>query len=56
MTREHHISFIAAVSDYGMNLVKLYPEGSADARFKVDRVRKIYYYCNKHGLFEKKIK
>lgn len=52
MTKEHYISFIAAVSDQGVQLVKLYPEGNAQARFKISRVRKLYAYCNRHGLFE----
>ena len=51
MTKTHTISFIAAVSDQGMQFVKLYPEGSAEARFKINRVRWIYAYCNHHGLF-----
>ena len=51
MTKEHHISFLAAVSDFGVQFVKLYPEGNAEARFKIDRVRRIYAYCNRHGLF-----
>ena len=52
MTKEHYISFIAAVSDQGVQLVKLYPEGNAEARLKISRVRKLYAYCNRHGLFE----
>ena len=52
MTKEHYISFIAAISDNGVQLVKLYPEGNAGARFKISRVRKLYAYCNRHGLFE----
>lgn len=52
MSKEHYISFIAAVSDQGVQLVKLYPEGDAQARFKINRVRKLYAYCNRHGLFE----
>lgn len=51
MTKEHYISFFAAVSDHGVQLVKLYPEGSAEARFRIDRVRAVYAYCNRHGLF-----
>ena len=54
MTREHYISFLAAVSDHGIQLVKLYPEGEAEARFRIDRVQKIYAYCNRHGLFQAK--
>ena len=51
MTKEHFISFLAAVSDQGIQFVKLYPEGNAEARFKIDRVREIYAFCNRHGLF-----
>ena len=51
MTRDHHISFLAAVSDQGMQFVKLYPEGGAEARFRMERVRYLYAYCNHHGLF-----
>mgnify|MGYP003303980427 CR=1 FL=1 len=52
MTKQHYISFIAAVSDNNIDIVKLYPEGEAEARFKIRRTKKFYYYCNKHGLFE----
>ena len=51
MTREHHISFLAAVSDMGVQLVRLYPEGNAEARFKKNRIRAFYAYCNRHGLY-----
>lgn len=32
-------------------LAKLYPEGSAEARFKIRGVRRILFYCNRDGLF-----
>ena len=51
MTKTHFISFIAAVSSDRLQLVKLYPEGEAGARFKISGVRKIYIYCNRDGLF-----
>lgn len=51
MTKEHYISFIAAVSDQGVQFVKLYPEQTAEARFKRSRVKYLYAYCNHHGLF-----
>ena len=51
MTKQHYISFIAAVSSDRLQLVKLYPEGSASARFKISDVRRFYYYCNRDGLF-----
>lgn len=51
MTKTHYISFIAAASSDQMQIVKLYPEGNAEARFKINGVRKIYFYCNRDGLF-----
>ncbi len=51
MTKTHYISFIAAVSSDRCQMVKLYPEGNAEARFKVSGVRRIYFYCNRDGLF-----
>lgn len=30
---------------------KGYPEGDAQARFKINGVKKIYFYCNRSGLF-----
>ena len=54
MTKDHYISFIAALSDQGIQFVKLYPEGNAEARFKRSRVEKLYAYCNRHGLFQVK--
>ena len=55
MTKEHCISFLAAVSDQAIQLVKLYPEGYAEARFKRSRVKFVYAYCSHHGLFRKKV-
>ena len=51
MTKNHYISFIAAVSDDGIQLKKIYPESAAEARFRINGVRKIYCYCNRDGLF-----
>ncbi len=51
MRKDHYISFLAAVSDQGVQFHKLYPEGAAEARFRICRVRSIYAYCNRHGLF-----
>lgn len=55
MTKEHYISFIAAMADNGIQMIKLYPEGMAQARFKINRVKWLYVYCNRHGLFKVKI-
>ena len=35
MTKQHYISFIAALSSDRMQMVKLYPEGDAEARFPI---------------------
>ena len=51
MTKEHYISFVAAASSDGIQMVKFYPEGSAEVRFKINGVRKIFFYCNRDGLF-----
>ena len=51
MTKMHYISFVAAVSPDRLQMVKLYPEGEAETRFKINGVRKIYVYCNRDGLF-----
>ena len=51
MTKTHYISFLAAVSDQNVQFTKLYPEGDTATRFKINRVERIYAYCNHHGLF-----
>ncbi len=51
MTKAHYVTFIAGVSDQGVQLVKLYPEWNAEARFRIDGVRDLYACCNQHGLF-----
>ena len=52
MTKQHYISFLAALSPDRLQMVKLYPEGNAEARFKMDGVKKIFCYCNRDGLFQ----
>ncbi len=51
MTKQHYISFIAGVSSDKIQMVKLYPEGNAEARLKINGVKKILFYCNRDGLF-----
>lgn len=51
MSKKHYISFIAAVSSDRIQMVKLYPQGNAETRFKINSVKKIYFYCNRSGLF-----
>ena len=51
MTKKHYISFAAALSSDKIQMIKLYPEGNPEARFKINGVKKIFFYCNKDGLF-----
>ena len=51
MTKQHYISFIAALSSDKLQMIKLYPEGNAEARVKMNGIRKILFYCNRDGLF-----
>lgn len=52
MTKQHYVSFLAAVSPDRVQVVKTYPEASAEARFKIDQVSAVYAYCNKDGLYK----
>ena len=52
MSKTHYISFILALKDDGYEIKKLYPEGNAEARFKISRTKEILCYCNQHGLFK----
>lgn len=52
MSKTHYISFILALQDDGYEIKKLYPEGNAEARFKISRTKAFLYYCNQHGLFK----
>lgn len=51
MTKQHYISFIAALGPDRLQMVKLYPEGPAEVRFQVRAVRRIYFWCNRDGLY-----
>ena len=51
MTKENHISFIAALSSDRLQLVKLYAEGNAEARVKMNGVREILFYSSIDGLY-----
>lgn len=52
MSKKHYISFIVAMKDDGYEIKKLYAEGNAEARFKINRTKYLLYYCNRHGLFK----
>ena len=53
MSKEHYISFIAYVANDRCEIVKLYPEQTAEARFLRRGKGLIYIYCNKDGLIKK---
>ncbi len=51
MSKQHHISFVAAVASDEVQIIKLYPESVAEVRFPIRGIKKIYFYCNKDGMF-----
>ena len=55
MTKQHYISFVAALSSDNIQMIKLYPEGNAETRVKIRGVKKILFYCNRDGLFSLKV-
>ena len=55
MTKAHFISFVAYVTADRMQLAKFYPEGNAEIRLQLRGRGQLYYYCNHHGLFRRKI-
>ncbi|MBR4333005.1 MAG: helix-turn-helix domain-containing protein [Clostridia bacterium] len=56
MSKTHFISFMAYVTMDRVEIKALYPEGNAEARF-FPRAKggKLYFYCNRHGLFCQKL-
>lgn len=55
MTKDHFISFVAYVTAERLQMVKFYPEGNAETRLQLRGRGYLYYYCNRHGLFKKKV-
>ena len=55
MTKQHFISFLAFVTTDRVQLVKFYPEGNAETRLQLRGMGQLYWYCNRHGLFKRKI-
>ncbi|MDY3918866.1 MAG: hypothetical protein SOZ59_07670 [Candidatus Limivivens sp.] len=51
MTKKHYISFVAALSADKIQMIKLYPEENPEARFQINGVKQILFYCNQDGLF-----
>ena len=55
MSKKHYISFIAYITNDRCEVVKLYPEQMAEARFLNRGRGTIYVYCNKDGLFKHRL-
>lgn len=55
MTKSHYISFIAWVSNDRAELVKMYPEQDITVRFKKRGHGTVYAYCNRDGLFSRRL-
>ena len=55
MEKNHYISFIAYVTSDHVELAKLYPEQGISVRFRKKGHGHIYAYCNRHGMFEKRV-
>lgn len=51
MEKGHFVSFIAYISDNGIQMEKLYPEQSPELRFRKMGHGRIFAFCNRHGLF-----
>jgi desulfoferrodoxin (superoxide reductase-like protein) len=56
MTKQHYISFLAFVTSDRLQMVKLYPEGNGETRLQLRGSGMLYWYCNRHGLFQRKYK
>ena len=55
MTKAHYISFMAAISPDKLQMIRLYPEGNAEGRFKQSGVKQLFFYCNRDGLFSVRV-
>ena len=55
MTKGHFISFVAYATADRFQLVKFYPEGNAETRLRLQGRGVLYFYCNRHGLFKRRI-
>lgn len=55
MTKEHSLSFLAWVTGDRLTLVKWYPEGNAETRIQLRGRGILYAYCNRHGLYMRRV-
>jgi len=51
MSKAHYISFFAYTMHDRVLVIRLYPEQNAELRFPKMHGRKMYFYCNQHGLW-----
>ena len=55
MSKDHYCSFIAYMTPDDCEIKALYPEWNAEARFFFRGSGWVYTYCNRHGLFRRKV-
>ncbi len=55
MEREHYLSLIAYGTQDQLLLRKLYPEQNGEARFPRIGSGVLYAYCNRHGLYRRRV-
>lgn len=55
MDKQHYITFLALMSADRVQIVRLYPEQNAEARFFLRGHGWLYAYCNHHGLFRMRV-
>ena len=55
MTKSHYISFLAYATSDRVQMVKLYPEGAAACRLRLQGSGYLYLCCNRHGLMRQKV-
>lgn len=51
MEKGHFISFFAYVTSGAVQIAKLYPEQSAETRFRISGSGRVLALCNRHGLY-----
>ena len=56
MGKDHYLSFAAYMTPDRCEMKALYPEGGAEARFFFRGTGRLYYCCNRHGLFMQEIR
>ena len=55
MEKDHFISFVAWASFDRVMIVRLYPEQNAELHMYLPRKGDLYVFCNKDGLFHRKL-